>query len=287
MKSADIRQSAEFAAFMSDIGWKYSQVSGNYVYLRKFPIIGNFAKCPRPTLPLEFSEIRALIKKKRIFNFKLAPNLSTDNKIYKYEKNKYLKSGFKIDIEPFNPTTTIIVDLVPSENEIFKKFSEAKRRGVRRALKNGVTVSKSDDIDSFIKIRQKQFSPMGFLITGEMKMLWKNFYPKKCDLLLAATSDGHFVSGIQILYYKDYAYYWFASSRPEGKKLFAPTLLVWEAVKTAKKRGAKILDFEGVFDERFPKASEAWRGFTKFKEGFSDKKIIFMENFSYKKGLFS
>jgi len=50
--------------------------------------------------------------------------------------------------------------------------------------------------------------------------------------------------------------------------LFAPTLLVWEALKLAKNRGAKQFDFVGVWDERIPNKFHEWKGFTKFKEGF-------------------
>ena len=189
-----------------------------------------------------------------------------------------MTAGFQIDKDPFNPTTTIQIDLKGDEKEIFRSFSEAKRRGIRRAIKHNVTVDLSDDLEAFIKIRKHQYRPMGFLIAGEMKKLWKNFFPKKADLLLAKSKSGKFIAGIMLLYQGKTAYYWFASATNEGKKLFAPTLLVWKAVKTAKKRGCDNLDFEGIYDERFPKASAAWRGFTKFKEGFSDKKIIFMEN---------
>lgn len=278
----DIRQSAEFAAFMEDIGWQAIPFQNRFVYLRRFPFIGNFAKCPRPDPPLSLDGLTQFIKKNRLFRFKISPNLTSGSVKYPEEKKKILEKNFRIDIDPFNPTTSIHIDLAPDEDKIFKSFSEAKRRAVRRALKNEISIMIADDIESFIKIRGRQFYPMGFLIAREMKMLWKNFYPKKADLLLARTKDGNEVAGILLLYHNSIAYYWFASALREGKKLFAPTLLVWEAVKRAKKKGAKILDFEGIYDERFPKASQSWRGFTKFKEGFSSKKVVYMENFYLK-----
>jgi len=283
----DVRQSAEFASFMQDINWQREKVGGFYVYLKKFPVIGSFAKCPRPAKQINIEKLAGFVKEKNIFHFKISPFLTTDQFGYEKEKRRLLKSGFKIDTDPFNPTTTIQIDLKRSEAEIFKSFSEAKRRGVRRAIKHGVCVYLSDDIEAFIKIRQQQFSPLGFLITKEMQMLWKNFYPKKADLLLAKTASGKNVAGILLLNSNGTSYYWFASALKEGKTLFAPTLLVWEAVKLGKRRGSRILDFEGIYDERFPKASESWRGFTKFKEGFSDKKIDFMENFYLKNPILS
>ncbi|KKS98222.1 MAG: Methicillin resistance protein [Candidatus Gottesmanbacteria bacterium GW2011_GWA2_43_14] len=276
----DIRQSDRFASFMEGIGWKTVVFNSRHVYLRKFPLIGSFAKCPRPDSPLLLTGLNDFLKKNRIYRFKISPHLSVNSVFYKKEKKKLQTSDFRINTDPYNPTTTIIVDLTRSEDAIFKSFSEAKRRAVRRALKNEIKVELSEDLKAFIAVRKSQFYPMGFLIAGEMKKLWQNFYPEKADLLLAKTREGKTVAGILLLYHNSLAYYWYAAALPLGKKLFAPSLLVWEAVKRAKKRGAKVLDFEGVYDGRFPVASESWRGFTKFKEGFSDKKVVLMENFS-------
>ena len=276
----DIRQSLEFASFMEDIGWLAVPFQNRLVYLRRFPFIGNFAKCPRPDPPLSLEELTAFIKENRIFRFKISPNLPVHSAIYRQEKNELIKYKFLADSDPYNPTTTILVNLTRNEDTIFNSFTPAKRRAVRRALKNEIRIKLSGNIESFIKIRRQQFSPMGFLISGEMKMLMRNFYPEKADLLLAESKKGKAIAGILLLYHNSVAYYWYAAALPEGKKLCAPTLLVWEAIKRAKKRGAKILDFEGIYDERFPRASQSWRGFTKFKEGFSDQKAVLMENFS-------
>lgn len=276
----DIRQSPQFARFMEDLGWVSDKIAGSYIYLRKFPITGYFAKIPRPDcLPSkkDFEEIR---RKYRIFKMNIAPFITTDDKKYRQYKISLMKSGFSINTSPFNPTTTFLIDLTVNEDSLFNGFTEAKRRAVRRALKNEVAVKESDDINSFIKIRQKQYFPAGFLLKDEMQKIWKNFLPQNGSLLLAYDKDKTPVAGILLLYYDRVAYYWYASALKRGKKLFAPTLLVWEALKLAKKRGCKIFDFEGIYDERFPKASQSWVGFTKFKEGFGGKKVVYTENFT-------
>lgn len=288
----DIRQSPQFANFMRDLGWQAEKIGPNYIYLRKFPLIGYFAKMPRPKLPLSFTQIHDFKKSKRIFRLKVAPFISSDNQNYESYHQELLENGFKIEKSPFNPTTTIQIDLTQKEEIIFKNFKETKRRGVRRAIKHNVFVKESSDIEAFINIRKKQYFPIGPLIGHEMKALWKNFYPKNASLLLAYpnsrkqnTLNNHLnnktkaVAGILLLFYDDIAYYWLASSLKIGKKLFAPTLLVWKALQISKKKGCKIFDFEGIYDGRFPKAAESWKGFTKFKEGFGGKEVTYMENF--------
>lgn len=276
----DIRQSFQFADFMRDLGWEVGKIDRQFVYLRQFPVIGYFAKIPRPRMPINIDKIMEFKKSRRIYRLKISPFIETGNKNYERYKQQLRKSGFKIDKSPFNPTTDYLIDLSQKEKVIFDKFSEAKRRAVRRAFKNNITARESDDYSSFIRIRQYQYLPVWFLVGGDMEKLWKHLYPKNAALVLAyAPQTTNPLAGILLLFYNKVAYYWFASSLPIGKKLFAPTLLVWEAIKVAKKRGCKIFDFEGIYDERFPKASQSWKGFTKFKEGFGVEKVVYMENF--------
>lgn len=275
----DLRQSPQFANFMNDIGWQAERIDSAFIYLRKFPFLGYFAKIPRIKPPFPFTKINKLMKTKKIFQLKIAPFVTYADKKYQLYRQQFITNGYKIENSPFNPTIDINIDLTRSENMIFRNFTSAKRRAVRRAIKNGVIVKESTNIEAFIKIRKKQYFPMGFLFTSEMKALWKNFYPKNATLLLAYKVNRP-VAGILLLFYDKVAYYWYASALPVGKKLFAPTLLVWKALRLSKKRDCKIFDFEGIYDERFPKAAASWRGFTKFKEGFGGKKVVYMENFA-------
>ncbi|MBI3379509.1 peptidoglycan bridge formation glycyltransferase FemA/FemB family protein [Candidatus Gottesmanbacteria bacterium] len=276
----DIRQSILFTKYMRLLGWETEKIDSNYIYKRKFPLIGYFAKMPRPNMPIDLDKIKVYKQSNKIFRLKISPLVDQSDQKYQQYQKKFIRSGFKIDHDTFNPTTNYLVDLTPEENEIFNNFSEAKRRAVRRAIKNGVFIKESNDLDSFIKIRQRQYLPVWFLVGGEMKSLWKIFYPQNASILLAYhPKNMNAIAGILLLFYKKQAYYWFASALSSGKKLFAPTLLVWEALKLSKKRGCTIFDFEGIYDERFPKASASWKGFTKFKEGFGVRKIIYLENF--------
>jgi peptidoglycan pentaglycine glycine transferase (the first glycine) len=274
----DIRQSSLFSGFMHDLKWETEEIEGQKIYLRKFPIVGYFAKMPRPAYRLNLSKIAGYIHTHKIFKFKIAPFIfENDPDADGYRK--LLLAKFSIEKEPFNPTTTIQIDLTQDENKIFDGFEESKRRGVRRALKNNIIVRESEDYDSFVNIRKTQYSPMGFLVCSEMKHLWNNFYPKNGRLLLAYQNNKP-LAGIFLLFFDKVAYYWYASALKSGKKLFAPTFLVWEALKLSKKMGCTMFEFEGIYDPRFPKISESWKGFTKFKEGFGGKKKVLIENFT-------
>lgn len=186
---------------------------------------------------------------------------------------KQLARHVKIIASPFIPTKTILIDLKAPEEVIFQRFSEAKRRAVRRADKNNIVIKESQNIRDLIAIKNKSGGFFGFIVTWGIDKLWPIFAPKNAAILLAHEKD--VVGGVLLLFWKKTAYYWIAGATKKGKKLFAPTLLVWEALKLSKQRGCTKFDFVGIWDERLPKYGKEWKGFTKFKEGFGGKEMYY------------
>ena len=76
------------------------------------------------------------------------------------------------------------------------------------------------------------------------------------------------------------AYYWQAFTDAQGRKLNAQSKIVWEGILWAKRRGAKVFDFEGIYDSRFP--NKSWLGFTHFKKSFGGYEVsypgVFVKN---------
>jgi len=115
---------------------------------------------------------------------------------------------------------------------------------------------------------------LGFITTYGVDKFWAVMYPKYSTIVLAY-HENKVVGGILVMYWNTIAYYWIAGATHEGKKLFAPTLLVWEALKLAKKHGSMQFDFLGVWDERMPTEHHDWQGFTRFKEGFGGTTLYY------------
>jgi lipid II:glycine glycyltransferase (peptidoglycan interpeptide bridge formation enzyme) len=110
------------------------------------------------------------------------------------------------------------------------------------------------------------------------KPLWQEFNPDHALVIMAYQEIRHtknYLGAILVLWYDLVAYYWMAGYTKEGKKLFAPSLLVWEALKLSKKKGNTVFDFEGIYDERLPRHGRDWQGFTKFKRGFGGKEFLY------------
>lgn len=289
----DVRQSDLYAQYMLKIGWQVEKIDGIYIYIKKFPLIGSIIKIQRPN---KLPNIKVLLKLKQKYH---AQSISIEQGL----NPRSIINNYQLNNDPYLPTKTIHIDLTSSEQAIFNRFSEAKRRAVRRAQKAGVIINQSTDINAFIKLKNQTAGLLGFLTTSTLKNLWHTFAPQKAIILLACHSERSAAesnnlarmfdsrirerpldklvmtenptAGILLLFHHQTAYYWIAASTKLGNKNFAPTLLVWETLKLAKQKGCSIFDFEGIFDERYPKLNKNWLGFTKFKQDFGGKEVYY------------
>src|SRR3989344_1539525 len=254
----ELQQSSLYISYIEKLGWHTSEIDGSTIIFRYFPIYGALAKLQRPTRLPSPDTLNKLLREKRIRRITVEPDAVVSQTAFDEWRKKIPSVGGN----PFLPTKTILVDLTATEDEIFNRFSEAKRRAVRRAEKHGVIVRESANINELIAIKSKSAGLFGSITTYGIIDLWSIFSQKHASILLAQHG------GVLLIFWEDTSYYWIAGATHQGKKLFTPTLLVWEALKLSKKRGMKQFDFVGVWDERNPKQFHEWKGFTKFKEGF-------------------
>ena len=243
------------------------------MFLKHIPFYGVLAKIQRPDVLPYLPKLIPFLQKHHVQKIALEPTMNTNPDTFRtYQKS--LSKFFAIYKESFLPTKTILVDLTLPEEQMFQKLTEAKRRAVRKAIKLDVTVKESNSINDLLDIKNKSAGMFGGITTHGIDKLWKLLYPEHATILLAYHHTD-IVGGILLLFHEQIAYYWIAGALKKGKKLFAPTLLVWEALKLSKKRGCKHFDFVGVFDERQSKQFTSWKGFTKFKEGFGGKEMYY------------
>jgi len=263
----EFQQSPIYAKYIESLGWTILRIGTVRMFYKHIPVTGGLLKIQRPkTLP----DITEILRTYRVKTVAIEPHPKENLGSYK-RWCAGVSKHCKVVRSSYQPTKTLLIDVTAPEDTIFSRFTEAKRRAVRKAVKNGVTVTESDDIKSFIKIKNKSAGPFGFITTFGIDRFWDIFYPKHATILLTKPLMG----GILLVFWNKTAYYWIAGATKQGKKLFTPTLLVWEALKTAKRRGMKQFDFVGVWDERKPGEHHDWLGFTKFKEGFGGKPFYY------------
>ncbi len=260
----DLRQTQQYARYMSSIGWEVERIAGVNYFIRKFPIIGSFIKVQRPG-KVDYQYIDALVVKYRAFQIVIEPKNQS-------HKLQVISHKFKLSKNPFVPAKTIQIDLRKSKEILLKEMHHKTRYNIKLGKRSKVKVKRSKDINLFADfwqdcaIRQRN---MFLSQKKEIIALYKAF-GTNANLLLGFKGK-ELISGILMIKTQDLAYYMYAASSNKGKKLFAPTLNAWEAMLYAKKLGCKLFDFEGIYDERFPLNS--WKGFTRFKKSFGGKEI--------------
>jgi lipid II:glycine glycyltransferase (peptidoglycan interpeptide bridge formation enzyme) len=260
----DLRQTSEYAKFMESIGWIVERKDGINYLIKKFPLIGSFMKIQRPE-NIDYQYIDVLAVKYRAFQVVIEPKNSNHQSLV-------TNHGFRQSRTPFVPAKTIHINLTKSEKQLLSEMHYKTRYNIKKFHQSLITDHHSQNIMSFADFWQecaKKQRGMYLSQKKEIIELYKAF-GKKAHLILGY-KDKVLVSGILMIQTKDIAYYMYAASSNEGKKLFAPTLCVWESIKLAKKLECKIYDFEGIYDERFPLKS--WIGFTRFKKSFGVKVI--------------
>lgn len=260
---------------MQLLGWsvvrcQLSDVSCQ-IFIRKLPLLGNIGKLQRPKGKLDPKKLDEFTKKHGLAALYIEPSLNTPVKI---QNTKY-----KIHKDCFLPSKTIQIDLTQPQEKLFNQMKKDARYAVRFAQKQGVVIKESKDIETFIKLWQKSARSRGMWLPQKREIisLWNAFGPKAHCLVAYFDTPVYPsipVAGALIVESPNTAYYMYAFSTREGKKFSAPTLLVWEAMKLAKKKKCKTFDFEGIYDERYPQTKN-WKGFTRFKEGFGGKIVIY------------
>lgn len=270
----DVRQSKFWQIYLEKLGWKIIEVGETRVYVRKI-IFGSVIKIPRVDPPIDFGGIERIAKKEKAFFVKIEPRVSSKDKSLR----KTLESkGFKEDSWSLQPTKTIEINLIPTEDELLKNIEKDTRYSIRRSQREGVKVEKSQDIDAFVKLHIQTSRRQKFWVsTRDSKSLWSSL-PKENRTILFAKKDGEILAGAFLIFYNDISYYYQAGSSAKKRELLASYLVVWESIKLAKEKGCKKFDFEGIEDKRI-KVTKKWKGFTHFKRGFGGYEVEYLGSF--------
>jgi len=268
-KYTDLHQNPRFAKALGEIGWTILGKPGNYLFLKKIGPVG-VAKIQHANL-IDFDWLKNIRRKYHIFATYVEPGLL----------NKDIgKIGWPA--EPFAYSATSIVDLTLSKRELLDSFKSKTRYNI------GHTERKKE-----LKIVTKDFhdlSPSDLSIFDKSRIAWSKrkgifCYEGKFSNYLFKHFDRsgwmHFayfenvcVGSLMILKNNQTAIYYAAFADKLGYSLFAPTLLTWTAMLTAKKAACQIFDFGGICDPRY-KMYKKWAGFTRFKEGFSPTVVYY------------
>jgi len=280
----DVRQTKEYSSFMEKIGWQIKKIKKGskttYIYLKKLPFLPlSIVKILRCPWPIDYKKIKEKIKKDSPLIIKIQPFI-IENQPPAVNKKPTTSKFLKKDPHPLIPTKTIWLDLKKSKSRLLKEMKQKTRYNLRLAGKRGIKVKiiagnqvNQQQLKAFYQLWSKN-KPFNWLFKPSFKELKAlvNSFGKK-SFLIFSYHRLILNSCLLILTSKNMAFYWHNASTKTGRKKFAPTLSLWQAVVEAKKKGLAVFDLEGIYDSRFCQAQKGWQGFSRFKKGFGGKKI--------------
>ncbi len=168
---------------------------------------------------------------------------------------------------------TRIIDLIQPEETILAQMHQKGRYNIKVAQKNGVSVTRSNDIDAFYNLLQTTGERDRFVINS--KSHYERFLKNlEGSFLLLALYEGKPVAGLIGVLWEKTGIYYYGASDYEHRALMAPYLLQWEAMTYCKQQGCTHYDLLGIAPPDAP-ADHPWQGISGFKEKFGGMVVTY------------
>jgi lipid II:glycine glycyltransferase (peptidoglycan interpeptide bridge formation enzyme) len=168
-----------------------------------------------------------------------------------------------------------VLDLSPDEETLLSNMRKTTRYEIRRAQKEQVEVLKTTNpahLDEFFQLYKETSSRQGFVPHTGIREEFEVYAKKQQAVLYVGKHLGKTIAAAIILYYGNQAIYHHGASI--SSHIPVSTLVQWEAIRDAKKRGMNVYNFWGIAPENSPK--HPWRGITLFKKGFGGREIEYI-----------
>jgi lipid II:glycine glycyltransferase (peptidoglycan interpeptide bridge formation enzyme) len=157
------------------------------------------------------------------------------------------------------------------------------RYNIRVAQKHNVVIKEDNSPEAFkeyLRLTEETTSRQGFYAHNAKyhKTMWKIMHDAGIAHLFTASHEGHVLSAWIVFVWQDSVYYPYGSSDRNHREVMAPTLLLWEIAKWAKKKGIKKFDLWGAMGAS-PDTNDPWYGFHRFKQGFNPQHVEFIGSY--------
>jgi peptidoglycan pentaglycine glycine transferase (the first glycine) len=304
-------QSWEWGEFKEKLGWKAFRiaveeqgqiVAGAQMLIKAVPLsLVSVAYVPRgpvgdwldeETASQLFPELHRVARYHRAIFLKIEPPLLSDPVIDQVLQQHNFRTSPYVN----QPRATILVDLTPDLDDILKQMRKKTRQYIRRAAREGVTVRVGgrEDLPAFCDLmqmtgRRDQFPPR---LRDYYEHGWQTFADNGQTVLLMAFYQDQLLAVRTAYYFGDHAAEFHAGSSGEYANLRSNYLLVWEAIKWAKRQGCRTYDLWGipeevgqaVYEGKDPpvsKRTDGLWGVYHFKRGFSKNMVFYIGAYDY------
>lgn len=293
---AHLLQTSAWGALKSEFGWEVARFTnsagdhtlGAQVLFRRLPLgysIAYLPKGPVGDLPAEdwfapeafWTQLDQMCKRRKAIFLKVEPDTWESEGSVENERATILARRFRRSEQSIQAPRTLVVSLAGDEDQILSRMKQKTRYNIRLALKKGVVVRASSDVDVFYRLMQVtgERDAFGVHSLDYYRRVYELFHPLgQCELLLAEY-QGEPLAGLMVFAYGARAWYFYGASSNEQRQRMPTYLLQWEAMRWARKQGCLYYDLWGVPDAdlesleaSFTGRHDGLWGVYRFKRGF-------------------
>jgi peptidoglycan pentaglycine glycine transferase (the first glycine) len=284
--NAHLLQTGAWGELKSSFGWEpvriVGQALGVQILFRHLPLGYSFAYIPKgpvvwginSDIDYQFwDDVDASCRKRRAIFLKM----EMDG--WEEEGHPIIPYPATYHTSPLHvqPRSTLVIDLHRSQDEIFDCMKPKTRYNIRLAGRKEVTVSTSEDVESFHRLMTVTSRREAFHVHSleYYRKAYDLFHPQgQCELFFARYQDKT-LAGLMVFAAGQTAYYFYGASADEERNRKPTYPLQWEAICWAKRMGCTQYDMWGIPDEALgvPEEDLAERedglwGVYRFKRGF-------------------
>ncbi|MDD4289694.1 MAG: peptidoglycan bridge formation glycyltransferase FemA/FemB family protein [Patescibacteria group bacterium] len=295
----------EFQNLLGKKVWRYgyfddnnqSEILGAFLIIeKKLPFNFGYLYTPRgPIIKDKLDKSRKIEISKNLFKlFRdiCVKEFKIKNIFFRFEANFIPENIKQIKkVKDFQPSKTLILDLLKNEEELLKDMHEKTRYNIRLAEKKGIQVIKTNKekeyIGDFLNLIEKTSKRDNFKShSGDYYLKMLKSSDKNIDLWIAKKDNKVICTNI-VVNFGDTVTYLHGASSNEYRNLMAPHLLQWSQIRWAKENNYRYYDFWGI--AKTDDKNDAWRGFTRFKKGFGGFELEYPGTFDviYDKNFYS
>ncbi len=274
-------QSWQWGVFRERMGIDVTRIHNWQLTFHKLPYlpftVGYFPKGPAITSTM-LATLTKLGKEKKAIYIQLEPDV---------EKHAFVPpSDAPLLVPSHHPLFTphsFILDLTKTESELLAAMHPKTRYNLKVAQKHGVTVTQDSSPEAFheyLRLSAETTSRQGFYAHNSAyhQTMWDTLSKAGIAKLFTARYQGEVLAAWVLFCWNKTVYYPYGASSRLHREVMAPTLLLWEIARWAKKEGYEAFDLWGALGEH-PDSNDPWFGFHRFKQGFRPRHVTYAGSF--------
>ncbi len=283
-------QSYEWGEFRQATGLKVVREGGIQVTIHPIPhtpwTIGYVPKGPEIS-DEQVMTLHKIVRDNSSIFIKLEPRveMGASNIGTSHLVTRKMENGKFVEGRPLFTKYNFVLDVTPSEEELLKNMKQKTRYNLRIAEKRGVEVLIDNSpvaFQRYLELTKETTDRQGFYAhtPSYHKKMWDVLSRAGMAQIITATYGGKIITTWILFKFGDTLYYPYGASSREHREVMANNLVMWEAIRLAKKWGCKYLDMWGALGPS-PDKNDPWYGFHKFKEGYGARHVEYVGTWDY------